>query len=153
MLAWVLFTFGGQMVPGAQTVAIYGVLFATGLVLVQRSDLNVSADPVPEVKMPRLFKRLPPGFDGQIHRLTVRDHNVDVVTSDGTFTVRSRFTDAIAEMEPVSGHCSHRSHWVVDASIVDVEKTGGKTFLRLVNGDRVPVSRKYKPMLEKDGLI
>ncbi len=153
MLAWVLFTFGGQMVPGAQTVAIYGVLFATGLVLVQRSDMNVSADPVPEVKMPRLFKRLPPGFDGQIHRLTVRDHNVDVVTSDGTFTVRSRFTDAIAEMEPVSGHCSHRSHWVVDASIVDVEKTGGKTFLRLVNGDRVPVSRKYKPMLEKDGLI
>ncbi|WP_299898580.1 LytTR family DNA-binding domain-containing protein [uncultured Ruegeria sp.] len=153
MLAWVLFTCGGHMAPGAQTVAVYGVLFATGLVLVQRGDRNTSMDSAPEIEKPRLVRRLPPNFDGQIHRLTVRDHNVDVVTSEGTFTVRSRFTDAIAEMEPVPGHCSHRSHWVVDASIVCVEKSGGKTFLRLMNDDLVPVSRKYKPMLEEDGLI
>ncbi len=153
ILAWVLFTCGGHIVPGAQTVAVYGVLFATGLVLVQRNDLNPLMASTPDAEKPRLIRRLPPDFDGQIHRLTVRDHNVDIVTSEGTFTVRSRFTDAIAEMEPVPGHCSHRSHWVVDASIVGLEKKAGKTFLRLMNGDLVPVSRKYKPKLEEDGLI
>ncbi|WP_253276828.1 LytTR family DNA-binding domain-containing protein [Ruegeria sp. 6PALISEP08] len=153
LLAWILFTFGGQMAPGAQTVAVYGALLAAGLVFVQRNDPTTAKAAVPKAEQPRLVRRLPPGFDGQIYRLTVRDHNVDVVTSDGIFTLRSRFTDAIAEMELVPGHCSHRSHWVTDAAIVGVEKTGGKTFLKLVNGDLVPVSRKYKPMLEQDGLI
>ncbi len=153
LLAWILFTCGGQMAPGAQTVAVYGVLLATGLVFVQRHELQAAVTPTSDEEKPRLVNRLPPDFDGQIYRLTVRDHNVDVVTSEGVFTLRSRFTDAIAEMEPVPGHCSHRSHWVTDDSITGVEKTGGKTFLKLVNGDLVPVSRKYKPMLEQDGLI
>lgn len=153
MLAWVLFTCGGYMAPDAERVVVYGALFATGLMLVQRNDLNAAASTESDPEKPRLVKRLPPGFNGKIYRLTVRDHNVDVVTSEGTFTLRSRFTDAIAEMEPVPGHCSHRSHWVTDASIVSVERKGGKTFLKLVNDDLVPVSRKYKPMLEEDGLI
>ncbi|MES0825971.1 LytTR family DNA-binding domain-containing protein [Ruegeria sp. SCP11] len=85
--------------------------------------------------------------------MTVRDHSVEVVTSEGTITIRSRFTDAIAEMELVSGHCAHRSHWVADDAIVGVERKGGMTFLRLRNNDLVPVSRKYKPMLEQDGIV
>lgn len=153
LLAWILFTFGGHMVPGADTVAIYSVLFATGLVLVRRADEFPSEEPPLVPATPRLTRRLPASFSGQIYRLTVRDHNVDVVTSEGTFTIRSRFTDAINEMEPVPGHCAHRSHWVADAAIVGLEKTGGKTSLRLTNGDLVPVSRKYKPKLEADGLI
>ncbi|MEO1109527.1 MAG: LytTR family DNA-binding domain-containing protein [Pseudomonadota bacterium] len=154
LLAWGLFTYTGKMVPEVKSVAAYGVLFATGLVLVRRGDLHAdSMGGAKPPELPRLSKRLPEGFEGQIYRLTVRDHNVDVVTSEGVFSIRSRFTDAIAEMEPVPGHCSHRSHWVTDASIAGVEKTGSKTFLRLVNGDLVPVSRKYKPMLEEDGLI
>ncbi|WP_328803298.1 LytTR family DNA-binding domain-containing protein [Ruegeria haliotis] len=153
MLAWVLFTFGGHIAPGAQPVAIYGVLFSAGLLLARRGDLSAPEDEEPVPTTPRLVRRLPASFQGQICRLTVKDHNVDVVTSEGTFTIRSRFTDAIAEMEPVPGHCSHRSHWVTDASIVGTEKVDGKTFLRLKNGDFVPVSRKYKPKLEEDGLI
>lgn len=153
LLAWILFTIGGHMAPGAQTVAVYGLLLVAGLVFVQRNDLQAAVALSPDIEKPRLAKRLPAGFNGQIYRLTVRDHNVDVVTSEGVFTLRSRFTDAIAEMEPVPGHCLHRSHWVTDASIAGVKKTNGKTFLKLVNGDLVPVSRKYKPMLEQDGLI
>lgn len=153
MLAWALYILGGNMVPDTERVVVYGALFATGLMLVQRNDLNASANTESDPEKPRLVKRLPPRFNGQIYRLTVRDHNVDVVTSEGIFTLRSRFTDAIAEMEPVPGHCSHRSHWVTDASIASVEREGSKTFLKLVNGDLVPVSRKYKPLLEQDGLI
>lgn len=152
-LAWLLFTWDGHMAPELLTVANYGVLFATGLLLVRRVDWRGLEDE-PEIKAtPRLARRLPSTFQGQIYRLTVRDHNVDVVTSEGIYTIRSRFTDAINEMEPVPGHCSHRSHWVTDAAISGVEKSKGKLWLRLVNGDLVPVSRKYRPMLEQDGLI
>lgn len=150
MLTWVLFTLNGLMAPGLLKVVPYGVLFAAGLMLVRQRE---TPDAPEEEIRPRLYNRLPDGFQGQIHRLTVRDHSVDVVTSEGTITIRSRFTDAIDEMEPVPGHCTHRSHWIVDAAIVGTEKQGSKTFLRLCNGDLVPVSRKYKPLLETDGLL
>ncbi len=153
LLAWLLFTIGGQEAPGALAVLPYGVLFSTGLILVGRTEPgHPKPTGLPE-QMPRLVRRLPAGFQGRIYRLTVRDHNVDVVTSEGTFTIRSRFTDAIDEMEPIPGHCTHRSHWVTDDAIVSTERTDGKTFVRLRNGDLVPVSRKYRPMLEQDGLI
>ncbi|WP_170553795.1 LytTR family DNA-binding domain-containing protein [Ruegeria atlantica] len=154
LMSYLLFSAGGQQAPDVLAVAPYGALFATGLVLVRgysHADEPVQDQIAPP--SPRLTKRLPESFSGQIYRLTVRDHAVDVVTSAGTFTIRSRLTDAIAEMEPVPGHCTHRSHWVADDAIVGVEKLDGKSFLRLKNTDLVPISRKYKPGLELDGLI
>ncbi len=103
--------------------------------------------------LPRLLDRLPEDVAGEVFRLSGRDHHVEVVTATGTATVRMRFSDAIAEMEPVRGHCAHRSHWVSEAAIRDVERDGAKIFLRLVNGDQVPVSRKYKPHLEDAGIL
>ncbi len=153
VLAWALFSVGGHETPALLTAANYGAIFSAGLVLVLRGDSEPSPAVHGKSEQPRLVRRLPQDFQGLIYRLTVRDHNVDVVTSQGTFTIRSRFTDAINDMEPVAGHCSHRSHWVTDASIVRAEKSDGKTWLRLVNGDLVPVSRKYRPKLEEDGLI
>ncbi len=151
LLTWILFTLNGLIAPGLMVVAPYGLLFATGLLLVRQRE--ETAAPVEAAPRPRLYNRLPATFQGQIYRLTVRDHLVDVVTSEGLFTIRSRFTDAIDEMEPVPGHCTHRSHWVVDAAIIGVEKECGKTFLRLINGDQVPVSRKYNQQLVDDGLF
>lgn len=153
VLSYLLITTNGQQAPGFLSVAPYGALFVTGLVLVRGHRQTEMPPEVIEPALPRLAKRLPETFQGQIFRLTVRDHAVDVVTSEGTFSIRSRLTDAIAEMEPVPGHCTHRSHWVADAAIAGVERQGGKSYVRLINGDLVPVSRKYKPMLEQDGVI
>jgi DNA-binding LytR/AlgR family response regulator len=61
--------------------------------------------------------------------------------------------DAIDEMEPVKGICTHRSHWVALGAIKRVEREGARLFVVLRNGDRVPVSRKYRPRLEQAGLI
>ena len=153
LMSCLVLTVGGQQAPGVLSVAHYGALFATGLVLVRGHNPAEPSEVRGLPMQPRLAKRLPDKFSGRIFRLTVRDHFVDVVTSEGTFTIRSRFTDAIAEMEPVEGHCTHRSHWVVDDAIQGVERQAGKTFLRLRNNDLVPVSRKYKPKLETDGVI
>ena len=152
LLTLVHFSLNGLMPPGFLMVVPYGVLFATGLLLVRQRE-KPQVPETPARAGPRLFTRLPDGFEGQIYRLAVRDHSVDVITSDGVFTIRSRLTDAIAEMEPVPGRCTHRSHWIADAAIVGAEKQGGKTFLRICNDDLVPVSRKYKPMLEEEGLL
>ncbi|WP_170769973.1 LytTR family DNA-binding domain-containing protein [Ruegeria lacuscaerulensis] len=150
VMVWLLFAAQGAQSPGFLPVASYGALFATGL-LITRSPMPEAPGEI--AVQPRLTRRLPKGFSGQIYRLAVRDHSVDVVTSEGTFTIRSRLSDAIDEMEPVLGYCTHRSHWVVGSAIAGVEKHGGKTFLRLENGDLVPISRKYKPMLEQQGIV
>lgn len=105
-------------------------------------------------QQPRLHRRLSEEATGTILRLSGKDHHVEVVTSEGSETLRLRLMDAIHEMEPVEGYCTHRSHWVTHAAIIDVEREApGKIFVVLVNGDRIPVSRKYRPDLEAAGII
>ncbi|MHA6263638.1 LytTR family DNA-binding domain-containing protein [Arenibacterium sp. CAU 1754] len=104
-------------------------------------------------KPPRLMRRLPDGFDGPILRLTVRDHFVDVVSPQGTHSIRLRFGDAIDEMDTVVGYCTHRSHWVAKDAIDSVQRSNGRIHLELTNGDLVPVSRKYKFGLEDAGIL
>jgi hypothetical protein len=103
---------------------------------------------------PRLVRRLPEALQGaRILRLSGSGHNVEVVTDRGTETLRLRLSDAIDEMEPVEGLCTHRSHWVALAAITASERRQGKMFVRLSNGERVPVTRTYAPKLEAAGLI
>lgn len=102
---------------------------------------------------PRLARRLPQPFSGEILRLAVDDHHVTVVTTVGTFSIRLRFSDAIDEMDTVEGFCTHRSHWVAVRAIAGSERDNGKTHMRLSNGDKVPVSRTYRPDLEAAGLL
>lgn len=147
-----LFTACGYQSPGFGAVGAYGVLLGTGLVLVSKSIGDDFTEPRP-MECPRLVRRLPEDFSGDILRLSARGHHVDVVTTQGVYTVRLRLSDAMDEMDPVIGHCAHRSHWVTEAAVEGVEKAGGKLFLRLCNGDLVPVSRKYKPNLEAAGLV
>ena len=137
--------------PDLWSMARYGTIFASGLIILRRGVLSGNA--VEKPSQPRIYKRLPEGFSEQILRLTVRDHSVDVVTDQGVHTIRSRFGDAIDEMSPIAGHCTHRSHWVTEAAIESVERSGGKTHLRLTNGDLIPISRKYRPGLEDAGII
>lgn len=133
------------------------VLFVSALVsgtrLLRRRLPKLIDHPPAAEKAPRLLERLPEERRGEVFRLTGRDHHVEVVTTAGTTAIRMRFSDAIAEMAPVPGHCAHRSHWVARAAISEVEREPGKVFLRLVNGDRVPVSRKYRPVLEAAGIV
>jgi hypothetical protein len=117
-----------------------------------QSYFTAVAEPV-TANLPRLGRRLPEDAQPPILRLMGRDHFVDVVTAKATHTIRMRFFDAIDEMDAVTGHCTHRSHWVVQDAISEVEYEAGKIFLRLSNGDQVPISRKYKPKLQEAGIL
>ncbi len=109
--------------------------------------------PATEPEIPRIFRRLPDGVQGPVLRLSASDHLVEVVLRTEVHSLRMRFTDAIDEMDGVEGYCTHRSHWVVRAAISAVERDGPKIFLRLENGDQIPVSRTYKPGLEDAGIL
>lgn len=114
--------------------------------------LPVEARPSPP--QPRLARRIEPDFAGPILRLTSQDHHVEVATTRGKQMLRMRLVDAIDEMDPVEGYCTHRSHWIARAAIDRVEREGSqKIWIVLINGDRVPVSRKYRPDLESVGIL
>lgn len=125
------------------------------LVPAERSAV-VEPDPEPEPDpdpAPRLMRRLPDGVVGPVLRLSASDHFVEVVLPGETHSLRMRFTDAIDEMDGVEGYCCHRSHWVTRATITGIEREAGRIYLRLSNGDQVPVSRTYKPGLEEAGIL
>ncbi|WP_176214288.1 LytTR family DNA-binding domain-containing protein [Roseovarius sp. A-2] len=136
------------------TVIVVGSVFVLRRLfgLEQPASYAVSAR-VSKVPLTRLHRRLSDWPDAEIMRLSANDHFVEVATSHGTETVRLRLGDAIDEMEPVKGFCTHRSHWVALCAIERVERDGARLFVSLRNGDRVPVSRKYRPRLEQAGLI
>ncbi|MWD27691.1 hypothetical protein E0K89_009415 [Aquicoccus sp. SCR17] len=105
-----------------------------------------------ETPRPRLADRLEDP-EATIIRLTVEDHFVDVISDRGRERLRMRFSDAVNEMEPIEGFCTHRSHWVASAAVMQAERQNGRLYLRLDNGEKVPVSRKYREDLESAGVI
>ena len=163
VLSQVILTLTRWYVPeNAESIPSFGrmMVFVTVIVLsvillrvLQLRAIGQVAPPPEPAVTPRLLYRLPETMRGEVLRLTGQGHLVEVVTTAGTTTVRIRFADAISEMEPVQGHCAHRSHWVTRAAIKEVQRENGRIYLKLANGDRVPVSRKYRPDLEAAGII
>lgn len=100
--------------------------------------------------LPRLYARISDPGSARVLRLSVNDHYVLVHFDDGNVErLLMRFKDAIAEMGEVEGICIHRSHWVTCASIVHVGRKKGRSFVLLVDGIELPVSRTYRHNLEK----
>jgi len=97
---------------------------------------------------PRLLDRLPAEFAGEILHLSVRNHYVEVATEVGRSRLLMRFADALAELEGVEGCRVHRSHWVARKAVEAVERCNGRAYLRLRNGQLVPVSRPYRDALD-----
>lgn len=133
------------------TSAVFVLLAAIRPHLIPR-DIDIAAPmiaaPYPDLVRPRLCERLQ-DKDACILRLSARDHHTEVVTKTGTERIRMRFADAVNEAEPMPGTCVHRSHWVALWSVDRLERRKDKLFVVLCNGDRLPVSRTYRPKLEE----
>jgi hypothetical protein len=140
--------------PSAPLLALYVFSVAMPVAAFRRfrNRLRAAAQE-PADAAPRLLQRLPEQVRAPVLRLSSNNHHVEVVTEAGREVIRMRLSDAIAEMEPVPGYGTHRSHWVAAAAIDGVEQEGHRTVLRLVNGDRVPVGKKYRPDLESAGIV
>lgn len=100
--------------------------------------------PPAPVKTPRLLRRIAPDLRGEIWAISVRDHYVDVQTSQGKSSLLMRFSDAVAEVDCQEGAQVHRSHWVAWAGVGSVSREGGKIMLHLKNDQQIPVSRNNR---------
>ena len=141
-------------VPSIWRMAMFVFFVAAPVAVFRRLWGRAKADSLSDSgEQPRLLDRLPEDLRGELLRLTGKGHLVEVVTRAGAGTVRIRLADAVAEIEPIPGYYVHRSHWVSRAAIADVEREQGRVYLKLLNGDRIPVSRKYRPDLEAAGIV
>lgn len=85
--------------------------------------------------------------------LHMQDHYVEAHTDKGSELVLLRFRDAIRELEGLDGMQVHRSHWVAASAVDRALRRNGRLFLKLTNGDEVPVSRSFAPALKERGWI
>ncbi|WP_368187000.1 LytTR family DNA-binding domain-containing protein [Aestuariibius sp. HNIBRBA575] len=110
----------------------------------------VQSKPTP----PRLLDRIQGHNNAEIVHLTVDDHYVEILLSNGLrHRLLMRFRDAVAEMDGVPGHMVHRSHWVSHAAIRSVERDNGREFVLLNTGGKVPVGRTYRDTLVRVNLL
>lgn len=96
----------------------------------------------------RIFERFIDPEATEIHRITVRDHYVDVFTNRGKETLLMRFSDALAELDGIIGEKVHRSHWVAREAVDRMDREKGRNFVVLKDGSRVPVSRANREIVE-----
>lgn len=132
---------------GVNVIAIAGVITVASYLLETQTTQKL------DDRMPRLLDRLSYDLRGTLVSMTVQDHYVEVTTSAGAELVLIRFSDAIAETDPVDGLQVHRSHWVNIAQVKSVQRQGGKTALIMSNGQVIPVSRTYLGQIKDRGLI
>lgn len=118
------------------------------LVMADTADLTPLSNP-----MPRLLLRVEPSLRGDMISISVRDHYVDVLTTEGQSSLLLRLSDAIAEVADVDGGQVHRSHWVAWSAVQGVEREGHKLYLRMPYGTRLPVSRNHRDKVEARGLV
>lgn len=140
-----------ERMPGFAAIAVLVASLGCGIALL-RDLLNREAAAPPAAVArppPRLAARLPAEIVGRILHLSVSDHYVEVATDRGAGRILMRFADALDEIAGVPGERVHRSHWVAHEAVAEVRRAGGRTFLVLVNGTEVPVSRAYREAVDR----
>jgi len=151
--------FFGAVPTGRLLIFIAANVFAISFVVAAVMQIAfVLPDTEPQVAattsaVPRLLDRIEYAKRGALIGLSVEDHYVRVVTTNGEAMVLIRLSDAIAETAPVSGLQVHRSHWVAMDHIIEVNRQKDRARLILSNGQNIPVSRTYMPKLKEAGLL
>ena len=114
---------------------------------------TASTLPSSEARSAPFLERIPERLGRNLLHLHMQDHYVEVHTEEGSDLLLLRFRDAIRELDGLDGAQVHRSHWVARAAVAGVERRNGRIALRLVNGNRVPVSRSFAPALRDRGWL
>ena len=89
-----------------------------------------------------IFDRLPRRLGTDLIYLTVDDHYVEAHTRAGSAILLMRFSDACAELSD-RGLQVHRSYWVAKRYMKRLVRRDGRSVLRLITGEEIPVSRTY----------
>jgi hypothetical protein len=97
----------------------------------------------------RLLQRLPADVAADaVIAVKAEQHYVKVYTADRSFMTLYRFSDAVAEMDPLAGSQVHRSWWVRMDAVRRVRRDGRKYSLELANNLVVPISSANRGVVQ-----
>lgn len=88
-------------------------------------------------------KRLSHETGHDIISLSMQDHYVEVTSTQGKELILMRFSDALDEISNWPGAQVHRSHWVAQKHIGELQKASNKKIVTLSDGRHLPVSSTY----------
>lgn len=97
----------------------------------------------PAIPSPDFLRRLDRPFAGPLLAVQAQEHYIRIVGGSGAAILLYRFSDALEQLRALHGLQVHRSWWVALDAIVALERDNGRVSVRLVNGERVPVSRRH----------
>ena len=95
---------------------------------------------------PEFVSKLPAALRRDILALEAEDHYVRVHTLHGSALILMRLADAAALIDPRLGLRVHRSWWVAKDGVRALERTPGRSIVRLVDDTAVPISRSHLPV-------
>lgn len=108
---------------------------------------------LPHPQQVRLIARLNIKNRGQLYYLSMQDHYVNIVTSNGAELVLLRLADAIQEADGVAGVKIHRSHWVALEAVAETRKKGSNLVVVMKDGAELPISRGQMDDVRAAGLL
>ncbi len=86
-------------------------------------------------------------IETQLLRIEAQEHYVRLVGKEESQMLLYRFNDIVSEIADDLGMQVHRSHWVAFDAIESLAQADGRLWLNLRDGSKVPVSRKYAPLV------
>lgn len=105
---------------------------------------NEQAFDIPKQHVSAFFDRLPKHLGTELLWLSSQDHYLEVKTRLGKDLILMRLGDAIKELDAYPGARIHRSHWVADKAVVNIENREGRLFVHLEDETSLPISRTYR---------
>lgn len=125
------------------------VICGIGELMRSRGQQDVAAP-----KGAALIARLKPALRrAEIYALSAEDHYVRVHTSEGDDLILMRLSDAIKEVDGITGLSPHRSWWVAEGGVKSAHKADGKITLILRNSVEAPVSRNNAKAVKEAGWV
>ncbi len=97
---------------------------------------------------PDFLRRLDRPLAGPLLAVQAQEHYIRIVGEGSAPILLYRFSDALEQLRALPGLQVHRSWWVALDAVAGIERDNGRLSLRLVNGERVPVSRRYVGAVE-----
>lgn len=101
-------------------------------------------------RQPAFVSRLPTQLQpADIIAIKAEQHYIKILTAERQYMVLYRLSDAIRELDPKLGVQVHRSWWASFAHIDSVHAKAKDFYLRMSNGESVPVSGPYQGMVRE----
>jgi hypothetical protein len=135
------------------TAVVGGPLLLVRLPAARRYPTPPPCAPATKQDGSSFLRRIPARLGADLLHIEVEDHYLRLHTILGSDLILLRLSDAIGELDQAIGRQVHRSHWVSRHAVAAIERNGHRTWLVLISGARIPVSRTYLPALRQAGWL